>query len=103
MRVHLGPTGGREGGEVVQELHSDWLRRVHYFSGVDVDGHEWEVDDDFKLQLSLSMAVEVVAPMEMEREEDPMTQLKKLKELLDMGAISQAEFDEKKAPLMAKM
>lgn len=57
-------------GEVVQELHSDWLRRVHYFSGVDVDGHEWEVDDDFKLQLSLSMAVEVVAPMEMVFKED---------------------------------
>ena len=32
-----------------------------------------------------------------------MTQLKKLKELLDMGAITQAEFDEKKGPLLEKM
>ena len=45
----------------------------------------------------------IVQPMEMEREDDPMTQLKKLKELLDMGAITQAEFDEKKGPLLEKM
>ena len=56
-------------GEIVQELHSDWLRRVHYFA-VDVDGNEWEVDDEFKLQLSLSMSVEVVAPMETVFKED---------------------------------
>ena len=63
-------------GEVVQELHSDWLRRVHYFSGVDVDGNEWEVDDEFKLQLSLSMSVEVVAPMEtVFKEDSPIDQL----------------------------
>ena len=63
-------------GEVVQELHSDWLRRVHYFSGVDVEGNEWEVDDDFKLQLSLSMSVEVVAPMEtVFKEDSPIDQL----------------------------
>ena len=63
-------------GEIVQELHSDWLRRVHYFSGVDVDGNEWEVDDEFKLQLSLSMSVEVVAPMEtVFKEDSPIDQL----------------------------
>ena len=63
-------------GEVVQELHSDWLRRVHYFSGVDAEGNEWEVDDDFKLQLSLSMSVEVVAPMEtVFKEDSPIDQL----------------------------
>ena len=63
-------------GEVVQELHSEWLRRVHYFSGVDADGNEWEVDDEFKLQLSLSMSVEVVAPMEtVFKEDSPIDQL----------------------------
>lgn len=45
----------------------------------------------------------VAQPMEMVREDDPMTQIKKLKELLDMGAISQGEFDEKKNELMAKI
>ena len=35
--------------------------------------------------------------------EDAMTRLKRLKELLDVGAITQAEYDEKKAPLMAQI
>ena len=42
-----------------------------------------------------------VAPMGMEMErEDPMTQLKKLKELLDMEALTQAEFEAAKGPLL---
>ena len=35
--------------------------------------------------------------------EDAISKLKRLKELLDLGAISQAEFDEKKAPLMSRI
>ena len=35
-------------GEVVQELHGDWLSRVHYFHGIDRLGVKWEVDDAFK-------------------------------------------------------
>ena len=49
-------------------------------------------------------------PMEMVREskagaqeEDSISKLKGLKELLDVGAITQAEFAEKKAKLMAKI
>lgn len=57
-------------GEVVQELHSDWLSRVHYFHGVDRDGVEWEVDDEFKLQLSLNMHITIVAPLEAVFKED---------------------------------
>ena len=57
-------------GEVVQELHSDWLERVHYFSGVDRNGIEWEVDDEFKLNLSLSMHIIIVAPLEAVFKED---------------------------------
>lgn len=57
-------------GEVVQELHSDWLSRVHYFHGVDRDGIEWEVDDEFKLQLSLNMHITIVAPLEAVFKED---------------------------------
>lgn len=34
---------------------------------------------------------------------DPMARLKQLKELLDVGALSQAEFDAKKAELIARM
>jgi hypothetical protein len=34
---------------------------------------------------------------------DPLDQIKKLKDLLDLGAISQSEFDEKKAQLMGKI
>ncbi|MCX7020650.1 MAG: SPFH domain-containing protein [bacterium] len=39
-------------------------------------------------------------PREPAREEDPMTKIRKLKELLDLGAISQAEFGEKKKKLL---
>ena len=35
--------------------------------------------------------------------ESPMDKLKKLKELLDLGALTQEEFDEKKKELMNKM
>jgi hypothetical protein len=35
--------------------------------------------------------------------DDPMAKLKQLKELLDIGALSQAEFDAKKAELVARM
>ena len=45
-------------------------------------------------------AAPVVQPME---RDDPMEGIKKLKELLDMGAISQEEFDAKKTELMAKI
>lgn len=34
---------------------------------------------------------------------DPLDQIKKLKDLLDLGAISQSEFDSKKAELMGKI
>lgn len=45
-----------------------------------------------------------VQPMEIAREEvDPMTTIKKLKELLDMGAITQAEFDQKKQEALSKI
>ena len=35
--------------------------------------------------------------------EDPFSRIKKLKELLDMGAITKEEFDAKKADLLAKI
>ena len=35
--------------------------------------------------------------------EDPMAKLKQLKELLDIGALSQEEYDAKKAELIARM
>lgn len=35
-----------------------------------------------------------------EKEEDPYEQIKKLKELLDMGIISQEEFDTKKKEIL---
>ena len=57
-------------GEVVQELHGDWLSRVHYFHGVDRLGVKWEVDDAFKLHLSLHVSVVVVAPLEAVFKED---------------------------------
>ena len=34
---------------------------------------------------------------------DPLEKIKKLKELLDAGALTQKEFDEKKAELMARV
>jgi CRP-like cAMP-binding protein len=57
-------------GEVVQELHNDWLSNVDYFHGVDVDGVPWAVDEDFKLNLSLTMSVDIVAPLEAVFKED---------------------------------
>lgn len=36
-------------------------------------------------------------------EEDAFAKIKKLKELLDMGAITQEEFDKKKAEWMSKL
>ena len=57
-------------GEVVQELHGDWLSRVHYFHGVDRLGVRWEVDDEFKLHLSLHVSVVVAAPLEAVFKED---------------------------------
>jgi hypothetical protein len=57
-------------GEVVQELHGDWLSRVRYFHGVDRFGVKWEVDDEFKLHLSLHVSVVVVAPLEAVFKED---------------------------------
>jgi hypothetical protein len=57
-------------GEVVQEMHADWLTRMPYFHGVDRDGHPWEVDAEFKLELSLEMTIELVAPMEAVFKED---------------------------------
>lgn len=47
-------------------------------------------------------AAQVAQPMQMERE-DPLEKIKKLKDLLDAGAITQAEFDEKKAALMERI
>lgn len=45
--------------EVVQELNSKWFKKLPYFHGVDsVDRTAWEVDDEFKLELSLTMTVE---------------------------------------------
>jgi len=35
--------------------------------------------------------------------EDPVTTLKKLKDMLDLGLIEQAEFDTKKAEIMSRM
>ena len=57
-------------GEVVQELHGDWLSRVHYFHGVDRLGVKWEVDDAFKLHLSLHVTLVVAAPLEAIFKED---------------------------------
>jgi hypothetical protein len=47
-------------------------------------------------------AAQVAQPMQMERE-DPLEKIKKLKDLFDAGAITQAEFDEKKAALMERI
>ena len=57
-------------GEVVQELHNEWLSNVTYFHGVDVDGVPWAVDEDFKLNLSLTMSIDIVAPLEAVFKED---------------------------------
>ena len=35
--------------------------------------------------------------------DDPLASLKKLKEMLDLGLIEQAEFDTKKAEIMSRM
>jgi len=45
----------------------------------------------------------VVEPMQMERGEDPIEKITKLKKLLDAGAITQEEFDEKKSTLLASV
>jgi len=39
----------------------------------------------------------------MQREDDSLTKVKELKELLDMGAITQAEYDNKKTALLDKI
>jgi hypothetical protein len=57
-------------GEVAQELHAEWLSEMAYFHGVDRDGYHWEVDDEFKLELSLAMTIEMVAPLEAVFKED---------------------------------
>ena len=44
-----------------------------------------------------------VVPASMAREDDPMEKLKKLKELLDAGVLSQDEYNEKKAELMGRI
>ena len=63
-------------GEVVQELHGDWLARVHFFHGIDRFGVKWEVDDEFKLQLSLSVGLVVTAPLEcIFKEDSPIDKL----------------------------
>ena len=64
-------------GEVVKELNTKWFKRLPFFHGVDPhDGTGWEVDDDFKLELSLAMTVEIVAPLEaVFREDSPIDKL----------------------------
>ena len=57
-------------GEVVHDLHANWLSEMSYFHGVDRDGYQWEVDDEFKLELSLAMTIEMVAPLEAVFKED---------------------------------
>jgi TPP-dependent pyruvate/acetoin dehydrogenase alpha subunit len=42
------------------------------------------------------------APVQVEKE-DPMEKLKKLKELLDMGVISQEEYEEKRKKLLEEI
>jgi hypothetical protein len=64
-------------GEVVNELHAEWLSRMSYFHGVDKKtGKKWQVDNEFKLELALSMKIEMVAPMEkIFKEESPIDKL----------------------------
>ena len=64
-------------GEVVNELHAEWLSRMSYFHGVDKQtGKKWQVDNEFKLELALSMKIEMVAPMEkIFKEESPIDNL----------------------------
>jgi CRP-like cAMP-binding protein len=57
--------------EVVQEVNAKWFKRLPFFHGVDsFDGTAWEVDDDFKLELTLVMTIEMVAPLEAVFKED---------------------------------
>ena len=49
------------------------------------------------------MVAATPVPMEIARDDSPLDEVKKLKELLDDGAISQAEFEEKKAILMSRI
>ena len=49
------------------------------------------------------VTVGVATPMEMERPEDPAESIRKLKTLLDAGALTQDEFDAKKAELLSRL
>jgi len=64
-------------GEVVNELHSEWLSRMSYFHGVDkTTGRKWQVDNEFKLEIALTMKIEMVAPMErIFKEDSPIDKL----------------------------
>jgi hypothetical protein len=44
-----------------------------------------------------------VGPQMMAERDDPMRKLKEPKELLDVGIITQAEFEKKKAPLLERL
>jgi len=52
---------------------------------------------------TMVVAGAAVAPMQMERSEDPVEAITKLKKLLDNGAITQAEFDAKKKELLGRL
>ena len=51
----------------------------------------------------VTVAGTALTPMQMERPEDPAEAIGKLKSLLDAGAITQEEFDGKKAELLSRM
>ncbi len=61
-----------------------------------------DVADTIKRAIDAATSL-VAHDMVREPEPDPMDQLKKLKELLDIGAITQAEFDEQRSVFVAKI
>lgn len=59
--------------------------------------------EELREAVELSLASHVAGRSNGGQEESPLDALKKLKELLDLGVIDQAEFDAKKITLMGKI
>ena len=58
---------------------------------------------DKSTTVPVTVAGAALMPMQMERPEDPAEAIGKLKSLVDAGAITQEEFDSKKAELLSRM
>jgi hypothetical protein len=82
-----------------------WTVTISRASNVDVyvNLEETESAKFFEILGGLVSSAQSGSPGNSVQEIDPMDQLKKLKDLLELGAISQAEFDEGKKSLLDKL